>query len=292
MGLASWSRFPRRLRCAASREVGSRLPSSGLCWLAIVLVACVPRTREAGDTEAAPKKPVPAPVEANLGSEVTRVEKAMPVLKSSDLPSADPEEPDPALSEDFVDDFERTALGTDYRTTSAVWKLTSGQLCGENARNHPVWLKRRLPKNARIEFDAVTYSEDGDLKVEVWGDGQSAASGVSYDDATSYLAIFGGWRNQFHVLARLDEHAKDRKQVELVSDTTEFKRARVLPNKPYRFKLERRDGKTLRWLVDDMEILSFADRAPLLGPGHEHFGFNDWQVRVCFDNLRVMPIKG
>jgi hypothetical protein len=94
------------------------------------------------------------------------------------------------------------------------------------------------------------------------------------------------------VLARLDEHAKDRKQLELTSDTSEFKHARVLPNKAYRFKLERRDGKTLRWLVDDMELLSFHDRDPLAGPGHEHFGFNDWQVRVCFDNLRVTPIKG
>ena len=55
--------------------------------------------------------------------------------------------------------------------------------------------------------------------------------------------------------------------------------------------MERRDGRTLRWRVDDMDILTYPDDEPLTGPGHEHFGFNDWQVRVCFDNLRVTPLK-
>jgi len=28
----------------------------------------------------------------------------------------------------------------------------------------------------------------------------------------------------------------------------------------------------------------------LTGVGHDHFGFNDWDVKVCFDNVRVVPL--
>lgn len=256
----------------------------------VVFQACVPREREGGPQPAA-KKVLPH-AEAEGASEVTKVAKALPVVKSSELPSADAEGDDPPLSDVFSDDFERRELGPDWRATSPMWRISDGKLCGANAKNHPVWLKRRLPANAQVEFDAWSTAPDGDLKAEIWGDGRSAAGGISYDDATSYIAIFGGWRNTFHVLARLDEHAKDRKQVDLVADTTDLRRARVSPNKVYRFKLERRDDKTVRWFVDDIEILSYDDPKPLMGEGHEHFGFNDWQVRVCFDNLRASPIKG
>jgi hypothetical protein len=52
----------------------------------------------------------------------------------------------------------------------------------------------------------------------------------------------------------------------------------------------RDDGKTVRWYVDDLEILSFTDPSPLAGPGHDHFGFNNWEVPLCFDNLEVTPL--
>jgi hypothetical protein len=29
---------------------------------------------------------------------------------------------------------------------------------------------------------------------------------------------------------------------------------------------------------------------PLRGAGHDHFGFNNWQVKVCFDNLKIVPL--
>jgi len=258
-----------------------------LLGASVAFQACVPREREGGRPAA--KRVLP---HAEGAGDVTQIAKALPVVKSSELPSADAEAEDPPLGESFSDDFERRELGADWRATSPVWRISDGKLCGANAKNHPVWLKRRLPENAQVEFDALSTSPDGDLKAEIWGDGRSSATGTSYTDATSYLAIFGGWRNTFHVLARLDEHASDRKQIDLVADTTDVRRARVSANKVYRFKLERRDGKTVRWFVDDIEIHAYDDPKPLSGAGHEHFGFNDWAVRVCFDNLRAVPIKG
>jgi hypothetical protein len=206
------------------------------------------------------------------------------------LPPARPAE-DPALTGPYQDDFERVELGPDWRSTSPVWSLSEGRLCGENARNHPVWLARRLPINARVEFQATSFSSDGDIKAEYWGDGRSAASGQSYTDATSYLTIFGGWQNRFHVLARIDEHAPDRQEIKLTAGGADSTRSTVVPQRVYQFAVERRDGRTVRWRVDGVEILAYPDAQPLVGLGHEHFGFNDWQVRVCFDNLRVTPLQ-
>jgi hypothetical protein len=204
---------------------------------------------------------------------------------------APPVPADPLVDAIFSDDFNRSELGPNWRATSPVWKLSEGRLCGENARNHPVWLARRLPKNAVIEFQASSDSSDGDIKAELWGDGRSSASGQSYTDATSYLTIFGGWKNTFHVLARLDEHAPDRREIKLVPGGADFIRSTVVPQQAYQFRVERRDGHTVRWLVNDMEILTYRDEEPLVGAGHEHVGFNDWLVRLCFDDLRVTPLQ-
>ncbi len=198
--------------------------------------------------------------------------------------------PAPLLATVFRDSFARDALGGDYHATSPAWRVQDGQLCGRGARNHPVWLRRGLPANARIEFVAVSRSLDGDVKVEAWGDGVSHATSTSYRDATSYLAVFGGWKNRLHVLARLDEHGPDRVAVEVAPNETSPARAPVLPGRAYRFRLERTDGRTLRWFVDDVLVASFTDPAPLAGAGHDRFAFNGWEAEVCFDDLVITPL--
>jgi len=182
-------------------------------------------------------------------------------------------------------------LGPDWtQAQTTAWRIENGRLCGQNARNHGVWLNRILPVNARIEFDAISDSPQGDLKAEVWGDGQSSATGVSYTDATSYLAIYGGWKNSFHVLARINEHGTDRKEIKVDPMSDDPRQRPVTRGQTYHFKIERTDGKTVRWAVDNTEMLSFPDGQPLVGFGHDHFGFNDWEVKVCFDNVRVTPL--
>jgi hypothetical protein len=197
---------------------------------------------------------------------------------------------DPLLTKEFSDRFELAALGSDWTVTSGAWRIDNGRLCGEHARNHPVWLRKRLPVNARIEFDATSASPDGDIKAEYWGDGRSAAETVSYNAATSYLTIFGGWKNSFHVLARIDEHAPSRPELRLDDTGDDLRLRRVVKDRSYHFKVIRDDGKTVRWFIDDLEILTYPDPQPLKGAGHDHFGFNDWDVRLCFDNLLVVPL--
>jgi hypothetical protein len=181
--------------------------------------------------------------------------------------------------------------GPDWVATAPnVWRIEGGRLCGERAHNHGIWLNRVLPVNARIEFDAVSDAVDGDLKAEYWGDGRSAATALSYTNATSYLTIFGGWHNKFHVLARMNEHGGDRKEITVDPSSDDPREKPVVAGQMYRFKVERADGKTVKWWVDGNEMLSFADSAPLAGATHDHFGFNDWEVKVCFENVRIVPL--
>jgi hypothetical protein len=171
-----------------------------------------------------------------------------------------------------------------------VWSITNGRVCAANAHNHGLWLQRTLPVNARIEFDAISSSPDGDLKAEVWGDGHSAAKGLSYNDATSYIVIFGGWHNTLHKIARLNEHGTDAKEIKIDPKSEEPAQQPVTPGQLYHFKIERNDGKTIHWSVNGTEYLVYTDPAPLTGAGHDHFGFNDWEVPVCFDNVKVTPL--
>lgn len=270
-------------------------------------VACVPRERpgEAKKGAGGGTAASAAAVERAGAGGATKVETPKGAAGAAATSSAaaavgssevSPEPPvgtdDPWLTQVFNDDFERTGeLGPAYRSTSSVWAIDRGRLCGAGAKNHPVWLARRLPVNARIEFEALSESDDGDIKAEFWGDGRSSAAGVSYTDATSYLTIFGGWKNRFHVLARLDEHAPDRREIKLERGAADPINRTVEAHRVYQFRVERQDGHTVRWSVDGVEISSYPDEEPLRGDGHEHFGFNDWQVRVCFDNLRVTPLE-
>ena len=175
-------------------------------------------------------------------------------------------------------------------TQPGIWRIEGGKLCGEHAKNHGVWLKRVLPVNARIEFDAVAQSADGDLKAEYWGDGRSYATSLSYTNATSYLTIFGGWHNKFHVLARINEHGTDRKEITTDPNSDDIREKPVNAGQIYHFKVERSNGKTVKWYINGDEMLTYPDSAPLTGAGHDHFGFNDWDVKVCFDNVKVVPL--
>ena len=154
---------------------------------------------------------------------------------------------DPAIGPDgYSDDFEREDLGELWNNTGASWRITDGELVIRNARNRPLWLRRALPRDVRIEFDVRSMSTEGDIKCEIFGDGTSRATTDSYT-ATSYVVIFGGWGNRYNVIARMDEHAPDRRQ---------RVGPRVEMGRHYHFTIERR-GRVLRWLLDGAPMLEW-----------------------------------
>lgn len=178
----------------------------------------------------------------------------------------------------FSDDFERSDVGDDWQRGSGEggggeWRVVDGWLRGKALKNDPLWLTQPLPRRARIEFDARALSPTGDLKVEVFGDGENHASG--------YILIFGGWNNTLDVIARLDEHGDDRK-----ARSTR----KVKPRQVYRMAVER-SGGTIKWFVDDDLFMTYSDDEPLTGPEHAHFAFSNWMAPVEFDNVRVFRLK-
>ena len=250
--------------------------------LQLALCSCVPAERSSDERAPAARTASKRVARTKLAATAVDGTPAAPVLVG---PGALP-----VLSEPFRDEFERSALGDDYHATSNAFRLEGGRLCVKSARNHPLWLRHRLPLNARIQVEAEAKSADGDIKLEVWGDGQSAATSASYTNATSYLAILGGWKNRYHVLARLDEHGADRRELVIEPGSDDARQQPVLVGHRYRLKLERVDGRNVRFWADDVEIASLNDARPLAGPQHEHFAFNDWEAPVCFDHLLVEPL--
>jgi hypothetical protein len=179
----------------------------------------------------------------------------------------------------FSDDFQREHLGDEWNNTGGNYAIRDGALKVDGARNKPLWLKRKLPHDVSIEVDAKSDGQDGDIKLEVFGDGVSKAESLSYT-ATSYVVLFGAWHNTMNVLARMNEHGKDR----VVGENY-----KVVPGQTYHMKIERR-GATISFWVDGKKIAALTDSDPLSGSGHDHFGFNNWQTPLTFDNLRIKPL--
>lgn len=197
--------------------------------------------------------------------------------KAEDPPAA------PAITAEWSDDFERAELGPDWNATGEGYALVNGALNAQGAHNRPLWLRRALPRDAVIELDAWSTSPDGDLKVELYGDGKSYDPNKGGYTSTSYVAVMGGWKNSKSQIARLDEHGKD-----IASRPS----PKVEPNKKYHWKFVRKGGR-LDWFVDDMEtpFLTLEDPQPLEGPGHAHLAIGNWETDTWFDNLRITPLQ-
>lgn len=206
--------------------------------------------------------------------------RALPILLLTVAVGACTPQGDPAIGPSgFSDDFDRDDLGDDWHNTGGRYRIVEGELNIQGARNRPLWLRRRLPRDVRIEVDVRSESPQGDIKVEVFGDGSSRATSESYT-ATSYVVIFGGWNNSMNIIARMDEHAEDR----AVGPRRPVERGRT-----YRLRIERR-GDTITAWADDEELATMTDPEPLEGRGHDHFAFNNWEADLYFDNLRIEPL--
>jgi len=187
-----------------------------------------------------------------------------------------------------------------YSSTGGLWRVVNGELLSPGVKNNPLWLKASLPQNVAVEFDVRSQSPEGDIKVEIFGDGS--------DHATGYVLIHGGWNNSLSIIARLDEHgtslqalqaeAQRRGGNDLVQTgvLTERTRMRVEANpypvqigRRYHWRIERRGGQ-ISWFIDGQRFMDWTDPFPLAGKGHDRFGFSSWEAQLFFDNLTVAPL--
>ena len=192
----------------------------------------------------------------------------------------------PPIEGVWTDDFERGSIGGNYYKTGGGYRIHDGTLSAkggaDGSYNHPLWLRKKLPTDVMIELETWSNTPDGDIKVELFGDGMSHAQNKGQYTSSGYVFVMGGWDNSKSVLARGNEHGKDIKQ---------RTSPKVEVGKHYKWKIVR-SGTKLDWYVDDMDraFLSFEDKTPLEGVGHEYFGFNNWESDSHFDNLVVTPL--
>jgi hypothetical protein len=199
---------------------------------------------------------------------------------------ADKAKPLPAITSAWSDSFERAAPGADYHDTDpGSYAISGGMLHAHGARNHPLWLRRPIPHDAVIELDAKSLTPDGDIKVEIWGDGHGHAANKDKVQYTSsgYVFIFGGWSNSASIIAKGNEHTPG---------LPTRREPRVEPGRLYHWKIVRK-GAQIDWYIDDMStpFLSMTDPAPFDGPDHSYFAFSNWDSDLWFDNLSITPLS-
>ncbi len=231
--------------------------------------------------ERARRRPGPQPVARDRGPGAGLAGLAAIALAAAWAGGCKVKDPPPVTAA-WSDDFERGSLGGDYYKTGGGYAIEDGVLKTQGSFNHPLWLRKKLPRDVIIEFECWSNTPDGDIKVEVFGDGLSHAKDKGAYTATGYVVLMGGWNNSKSLIARGDEHAKN-----IPSRSS----PKVEIGKRYRWKIKRQ-GKRLDWWVDDMDtpFLSFEDSRPFEGGGHEYFGFNNWQSDARFDNLTITPL--
>lgn len=207
----------------------------------------------------------------------------------------------------YSDDFsDPQTVRKNFWSTGGLWRVINGELYSPGVKNNPLWLQGSLPRDVAVEFDVRPMGLEGDVKVEIFGDGLNHASG--------YVLIHGGWNNRMSIIARLDEHGlplpqlhakAQRKAQELKMSNAglvetgifrpdtrmrvEGQHQPVQVGRTYRWRIERR-GSLLRWFIDGQPYMEFEDPFPLEGKGHDRFGFSSWEASLYFDNLRVEPL--
>jgi hypothetical protein len=215
----------------------------------------------------------------------------------------------PVISKPFVDSFDRAELGPGWLDTSqGQFQVRDGKLTVQEGLNRPLWLRKRLPRDLVVELDVMSRSEAGDIKIELFGDGESfdADQGTYYP--TGYVFVFGGWGNTLSIIGKLGEHddgvkaSREHKRAEGVvvagieSAAPEFKEGPkpagldggVVPGRTYHWVISRKGGQ-IDWKIDGEPFLSWSDPAPLYGDDKSFLGFNNWKADVSFDNVSIRP---
>tara|TARA_B100001989_G_scaffold253049_1_gene237708 strand:+ start:2469 stop:3587 length:1119 start_codon:yes stop_codon:yes gene_type:complete len=216
----------------------------------------------------------------------------LPLVGLGGCEGCDEKNQTPTLKVPFSDDFNRKTLGSQwFSEMSGRWRIVAsaknqrdGRLCVEQARNNPLFLLGRLPRDVEIEFDAWAHERTGDVKIELFTDGRFHASG--------YVLVHGGWNNSTSIIDRLGEHNKNCKWKQQSKRILcrRWKRGGPKKDRKYHWRVVRR-GEKLQWFVDGKLYMQYHDPSPLDGKNHGFFAFSNWIAYTCFDNLKIRALE-
>lgn len=187
----------------------------------------------------------------------------------------------------WADDFSDPAkLSVNYSSTGGQWRLRDGELIAPGVKNNPLWLKASLPHDVAIDVDVRALTSEGDVRIELFGDGVDAASGYqivqgSMNNGPSSISRFG-------FVGTPAGTAVPRASSGVHLDVGA---PRIEVGRRYHHRVER-VGATVRWLIDGVLIGTFTDPFPLEGQGHDRVGLSGWEATLAFDNLVITPLTG
>ena len=217
----------------------------------------------------------------------------------------------PVINEPFADAFDRAELGAGWLDTSGgQFRVRDGKLNVQGGLNRPLWLRKRLPRDLVVELDVMSRSDVGDIKIELFGDGESFDPDQGTYFPTGYVFVFGGWGTACSIIGKLGEH----------DDGVKASRPHVRPAaRPGTDAAGRRRRYSGRAAAADRHLdEAVVPGAPTAGssparaarstgkstasrscPGRiplhftettrRYLGFNNWQSDVYFDNLTIRP---
>jgi hypothetical protein len=206
----------------------------------------------------------------------------------------------PVITEPLVDTFERAEIGAGWLDTSnGQFRVREGKLNVAGAVNHPLWLRKRLPRDVVVELDVMSKSEDGDIKIELFGDGESFDPDEGDYFPTGYVFVFGGWTNRvpppavsLSIIGKLGEHndavKASRQHLRAPDPAAGPLAGPVVVGRSYRWTITRKGGQ-IDWKIDGQPFLAWTDPSPLYGDANAYLGFNNWKTDVYFDNLKIRP---
>ncbi len=174
----------------------------------------------------------------------------------------------------FSDNFNRKALGKDWKIVNGKWTVNNGYLRGGGTlmctRN---FFKGKEPGALRLEFEAasdvqpvLSFKNRPKFKVVVsdidaFMNALPLSSGQS-PLSSGYFFQFGGYNNEKNQIRKTGASvAVDRKLDTLIVNDQRHKV--VVEN----------DRGALRFLVDGKLILKYQDKHPILDPQHNRLGF-------------------
>lgn len=188
----------------------------------------------------------------------------------------------------FAEDFSKPHLSAHWKDSAAHLPtpnkiapplIQEGRLQLQDRHNHPIWCTIPLPRRFVLEMNLWPLSSQGDIKIEVAGDGESKGGTGPYR-ASGYVLVFGGWNGSRHLIARQDEHG-DQVRSRPAGGIDKGRR--------YHVRIERRDA-SIRWFVDGRLLLQMRDDQPIHGPNARYLGLSAYKAPVAFDDITLFAL--
>jgi hypothetical protein len=164
---------------------------------------------------------------------------------------------------EFADDFDRTALGDNWKTVRGEWTLEAGMLKTEDSAH--IVCDWHFTGDVRLEYEAITDAEtpcdlSGVLNAK-WG-----------EEASGYYFGFGG------------QHNTDSFMI-VRGDVVKHAAAQIVPGRRHQVICQR-EGKAITFVVDGETIISHIDERPVAKPGFDRVGLSIY-APGRFDNVRI-----